>query len=250
MDTFDGSQPTLVSRKTLMDIEDRLNVPFENDNRVINGLGAFYSEYVQPNMFPIIVVSILCIYLLIKYILKQDREEREAAGDVGYGEHNGRNERKDRKRRESKHDHAGQNPQNVGHAEQDGHSPQHESNHNDPEREERVRQIYKSMTGHEPHVVTDRGTSKYVSREGNHITESGNDDNDNDTDIADYISDDYLLTETDEPSAQENHEEMDPNLGVPIDHAEPIGQGMEIDNSMYPTGQLGLDEASRIIFGK
>ena len=248
MDTFDGSQPTLVSRKTLMDIEDRLNVPFENDNRVINGLGAFYSEYVQPNMFPIIVVSILCIYLLIKYILKQDREEREAAGDAGDAGHDGRNEREGRKRRESKRSDVRQTPQDVEYVERNEHSQQHESSHNDPEREERVRQIYKDMTGHEPHVVTDRGTSKYVSREGNHITESG--DNDNDTDIADYISDDYLLTETDEPSAQENREEMDPNLGVPIDHAEPIGHGMEIDNSMHPTGQLGLDEASRIIFGK
>lgn len=242
MDTFDGSQPTLVSRKTLMDIEDRLNVPFENDNRVINGLGAFYSEYVQPNMFPIIVVSILCIYLLIKYILKQDREEREAmgdTGDTGDAGHNGRNEREDRKRHESKRSDVRQSPQDLEYVERNEHSP---------EREERVRQIYKDMTGHEPHAVTDRGTSKYVSREGNHITENG--DNDNDTDIADYISDDYLLTETDEPSAQENHEELDPNLGVPIDHTETIGQGMEINNSMHPTGQLGLDEASRIIFGK
>src|SRR5277367_3420093 len=78
MDTFDGSRPDLISNKTIKDIEAKLdNSEGEEGNRVINGLGFFYSEYIAPNMFPIIVIFLLILYLTIKYILKKDREERE-----------------------------------------------------------------------------------------------------------------------------------------------------------------------------
>ncbi|VBB18028.1 hypothetical protein YASMINEVIRUS_491 [Yasminevirus sp. GU-2018] len=79
LDTFDGSKPNLISSKMLKDIEAKLNVPdaSENGNKVINGLGNFYTEYVAPNLFPLIVISLLVIYLTIKYVLKKDREERE-----------------------------------------------------------------------------------------------------------------------------------------------------------------------------
>lgn len=78
MDTFDGSVPNLISKRTLEDIESYLNVPYKDEeNKVINGLGAFYNNYISPNLFPIIVISLLIIYLTIKYILKKDREEKE-----------------------------------------------------------------------------------------------------------------------------------------------------------------------------
>jgi hypothetical protein len=77
-DTFDGSKPNLINNQTLKDIESRLNIPInDNGNKVINGLGTFYNEYISPNLFPLIVVSLLIIYLTIKYVLKRDREERE-----------------------------------------------------------------------------------------------------------------------------------------------------------------------------
>lgn len=83
LDTFDGSNPNLVSSKTLKDIETKLNVPNNNDNsnRMINGIGAFYNEYIAPNLFPLIVISLLIIYLTIKYVLKRDREEKEDRED-------------------------------------------------------------------------------------------------------------------------------------------------------------------------
>lgn len=83
IDTFDGSIPNLVSSKTLKDIETKLNVPDSNDNgnRMINGIGAFYTEYIAPNLFPLIVISLLIIYLTIKYVLKRDREERKERED-------------------------------------------------------------------------------------------------------------------------------------------------------------------------
>lgn len=79
MDTFDGSKPNLVNSKTIKDIESTLdNIPNTDEgNRVINGLGSFYTNYIAPNMFPLIVIALLILYLTIKYILKKDREERE-----------------------------------------------------------------------------------------------------------------------------------------------------------------------------
>lgn len=82
MDTFDGSVPNLISKRTLEDIDSYLNVPhIDPENKVINGLGAFYNNYISPNLFPIIVISLLIIYLTIKYILKKDREEKEIIDD-------------------------------------------------------------------------------------------------------------------------------------------------------------------------
>ena len=75
--TYDGSHPNLVSNKLIKEIESKLNISKNNDNKIINGVGNFYNEYVVPNMFPIIVLTLLVIYLLVKYVMKRDREERE-----------------------------------------------------------------------------------------------------------------------------------------------------------------------------
>lgn len=76
MDTFDGSKPDLISSKLLKDIESKLDIKnIDNGNKVLNGLGSFYENYILPNMFPLIVIMLLILYLTIKYILKKDREE-------------------------------------------------------------------------------------------------------------------------------------------------------------------------------
>lgn len=79
LDTFDGSKPNLINSKTIKDIETKLNTTNNNNggNKMINGIGVFYNEYIAPNLFPLIVISLLIIYLTIKYVLKRDREERE-----------------------------------------------------------------------------------------------------------------------------------------------------------------------------
>lgn len=78
-DTFDGSKPNLVSSRTLKDIEIKLNVPdnIDNSNKVFNSIGTFYSDYIMPNLFPLIVISLFIIYLAIRYVLKRDQEERD-----------------------------------------------------------------------------------------------------------------------------------------------------------------------------
>jgi flagellar biosynthesis/type III secretory pathway M-ring protein FliF/YscJ len=78
-ETFDGSKPNLISSRTLKDIEIKLSVPDHDNgkNRILDGIGSFYSNYVEPNLWALIVISLLIIYLTIRYILKKDREERE-----------------------------------------------------------------------------------------------------------------------------------------------------------------------------
>jgi len=84
MKTFDGSKPDLVSNKTIKDIEFKLDITSadENGNRVLNGIGTFYNDYILPNMFPIIVILLLAIYLTIKYVIKRDREDKEKDQDI------------------------------------------------------------------------------------------------------------------------------------------------------------------------
>lgn len=76
MEPYNGDTPNLINNKILKDIEIDLDVPFkENKNNMINGIGTFYSTYIEPNLFPLIVISMLILYLTIKYIIKRDREE-------------------------------------------------------------------------------------------------------------------------------------------------------------------------------
>ena len=78
MEPFNGNIPNLINNKILKDIEFDLDAPFEEkSNNMINGIGSFYSNYIEPNLFPLIVISLLALYLTIKYILKRDREENE-----------------------------------------------------------------------------------------------------------------------------------------------------------------------------
>jgi uncharacterized membrane protein len=252
-DTFDGSQPILVSYDTIRDIEDRLNVPFDGDeNRVLDGLGHFYNEYVLPNMFPIIVISILFIYLLIKYILKQDREEREEQ------------EKKDRDKEKA--------------------------------RNRRAKRIYRSMTSedypdevepprHDPYPnpgdgesVYNRSSDSQNSRPpSDHHSEDRNSISaaapSTDNDIADYISDDYLLTDTDEQSKSDidasnpRHPDnpMHPNNPINPMSIPQISEANPMMSDMIAIHQGGLstpfstqaentyksrDEASKLIFGQ
>jgi len=104
--TFDGSTPNLISSRTLKDIETKLNVPdtVDNGNRVFNGIGHFYNEYILPNLFALIVVSLLIIYLAIRYILKRDREEKgEEKNEEKDEEDEDISEKEERQHRTKKH---------------------------------------------------------------------------------------------------------------------------------------------------
>lgn len=82
MDTFDGSKPNLINSKLLKDIESKLNIPNKNDEtKIINGISFFYKNFIEPNMFFIIVILLFIFYLTIRYILKQDKDEKKNVSD-------------------------------------------------------------------------------------------------------------------------------------------------------------------------
>ena len=167
-DTFDGSKPNLISSRTLKDIETKLNVPdnVDNSSKVLNGIGNFYNEYIVPNFFPIIVISLFIIYLIIRYILKRDREERDIREEE-------EEEKRDRVNRHIiKNDPEDENFENNSKTGKRTHSDKNGKNNND----------------------------KNVDT---HI--------DDQVDLSDIISDDYLLTDDDEDEDY-NEQEYNDNI--------------------------------------
>lgn len=210
--TFDGSQPILVSYETIKGIEDKLSVPFENDdNKVLNGIGNFYTEYVQPNMFPIIVVSILCVYLFIKYILKQDRENKEIVDKKAIAKEKARHRK--------------------------------------------AKQIYKAITG----------TNMKHNDRVDYAVRSANTDpvkkTLEDPDIANYISDDYLLTDTDNDMSNVDQDrvrdqDLDQNNYTPMVSSNPMMNDMIAMQQGDPlimsssNRENDIDAAAKLVFGK
>lgn len=69
MEMFVGNTPDLINASLIKDIEKKLCTGTEKQK--INEICKMvYENYVQCNMFPIIVVVLLCMYLFIKYIIK------------------------------------------------------------------------------------------------------------------------------------------------------------------------------------
>lgn len=97
MNPFIGSEPDLINGVIIKEIEDKLNTKYFHDNQnIFNGLGFFYRNYIQPNMFPIIVISFLILYLTIKYIIKRDNDEKyimNTDSDIEISENNNMNTR-------------------------------------------------------------------------------------------------------------------------------------------------------------
>jgi hypothetical protein len=82
MDFFSMTNPELISSKTIKTINQMV---YKSSDYVAptwkSNLGDFYKNYIQPNLFPIIVFFILFIFLLIKYILKRDKDEKKESFD-------------------------------------------------------------------------------------------------------------------------------------------------------------------------
>lgn len=75
--TFMGSNPDLIHPRVIAELERELDVPtIDNRSSVGNTLYWFYDDIILPNMFPIIVILALIIYLVIRYIIKQDKDEK------------------------------------------------------------------------------------------------------------------------------------------------------------------------------
>src|SRR5690606_27212258 len=83
MDTFDGSMPNLISDRLLENIDSKLNnistidiLPNQN-KKMMNGVSFFYTNFVKPNLFFIIMIGILILFLVFRYIRKVDRDSKK-----------------------------------------------------------------------------------------------------------------------------------------------------------------------------
>jgi len=75
MEYFSGVQPDLISGKSLKDLNTTLLKPVPNIQPVWKeNVSGFYNNYVAPNVFPIIMIVLVGIFLLIKYIMKNEKE--------------------------------------------------------------------------------------------------------------------------------------------------------------------------------
>ncbi len=74
MNPFIGNDPDIISQKLFFEIESELNknlLSFENDDEFFLDIEGFFTEYIKPNLFPLIVILSLVVYLCIRYAIKQ-----------------------------------------------------------------------------------------------------------------------------------------------------------------------------------
>lgn len=76
MDPFIGSEPDLINNRMIVAIETPLTGSYDNKSNLLTGMGIFYNKYIEPNMFPLIILTISLLYLSIKYVIKRDNDEK------------------------------------------------------------------------------------------------------------------------------------------------------------------------------
>jgi hypothetical protein len=78
MDFFSGTQPAIVSEKTI----NKISKPIDPIKQITivswsDNLSGFFENYIKPNMFPLIIFILVGIVLFIKYIMKYDKDEKK-----------------------------------------------------------------------------------------------------------------------------------------------------------------------------
>lgn len=68
--------PRLVSKKTMRRLTKAFDVPKMSNSTWIDNLYFFYKEYIRPNLFGLIVLFLMAIFLIVKYLLKQEKDEK------------------------------------------------------------------------------------------------------------------------------------------------------------------------------
>lgn len=69
--------PRLVSKKTIHRLGKVFDMPTVNEPSWKDNLCIFYDNNIKPNLLALIILAIVVIFLTIKYLLKQDKDERE-----------------------------------------------------------------------------------------------------------------------------------------------------------------------------
>jgi len=89
MDIFSKSKPDLVNHKTIRQISKIFQATGKQEPSWKDNMNHFYVNYIQPNLFPLIVILLVIIFLSIRYLLKQEyeRERNEYENEPIYKKH-------------------------------------------------------------------------------------------------------------------------------------------------------------------
>jgi len=69
-------KPNLVSSKTIKRI-DKLFSNIKNEEPTWGiSMSMFYNDYIKPNLFALIILFVIVIFLTLKYLLKQDKKQK------------------------------------------------------------------------------------------------------------------------------------------------------------------------------
>jgi hypothetical protein len=74
MDIFSKSKPDLINHKTIRQISKIFQTTGKQEPSWKDNMGHFYIDYIRPNLFPLVVIFLVFIFLSIRYFLKRDRE--------------------------------------------------------------------------------------------------------------------------------------------------------------------------------
>jgi len=74
MEFYSKTKPELVSSKIINNIN-KMFGEYKGVNTWQDNMGHFYTNYIQPNLFPIIIFVLLAVYLTMRYMLKETKKK-------------------------------------------------------------------------------------------------------------------------------------------------------------------------------
>lgn len=77
MEYFSGTHPELISNKIIKKLDNELNVDFVHQPKLTDNISSFYTNFIKPNMFPILIFILFAAFLLLKYAIKQDKKQKK-----------------------------------------------------------------------------------------------------------------------------------------------------------------------------
>lgn len=77
MNVYSNTKPALVSNKTLKTLGKKFRIAKQEQIQWNESMENFYVDYIQPNLFALIVFVLLFIFLTIRYVLKIDNDNKK-----------------------------------------------------------------------------------------------------------------------------------------------------------------------------
>lgn len=74
---FSGATPNLINKNALETINKILNNNINQEIPTGEHLFQIYNEYIKPNLFALLIIIIISLFLFIRYVIKQHNENKE-----------------------------------------------------------------------------------------------------------------------------------------------------------------------------